>query len=640
MRLHKNYIYNVILFSFLLSASLSAQAGFIEYMNGLEFDASGSSAEVIGVDKNNPPVYCKIPESIYSGSQRCIVTRIKDNALAGCTSLISIDIPDCVSYIGRSAFENCKKLQSVKLPQRYNYFINNYSIQESTFSGCVNLKTIYLPSMVSDIKEYAFAGSGLSSIKIHHKIKSYDNAFLNCNNLDSVIIYSWDNMGGEWAGIDEQWCDNDFASETANPLTYARTLINGVKDPISTLRIAKEVKVIKKYVFNNSDVKQIIIPSSVSNIEDFAFNATKPYAIVSDKISPPNISETAFSDYSAILYVPEDAIPNYTSHDIWGRFTNVKPIPTDEELISLFPNECELYVGETENLSAFIFKPTGISMKITWSSSDETIATVENGLVTALKSGDVTIRASASGYYAKCHIKIKPQYLQIEPQSITLSSKDERRILRAILKPQNTPIQSVRWESEDKNIATVTREETWDHTDKCGNVTPISRGKTRIIATTEDGSNLSASCEVTVDIGVSVKQIKLISKSIEGYEGEQIQIEATVLPENANNKTLRWISHDENVATVDDNGLISLLKQGSAIITASATDGSGVSAECAVVVTTTTGINDILTDKSSYVKIFNLNGILVYEGIYAEANLTPNYYIVVGDGKSIKVKVK
>ena len=83
-----------------------------------------------------------------------------------------------------------------------------------------------------------------------------------------------------------------------------------------------------------------------------------------------------------------------------------------------------------------------------------------------------------------------------------------------------------------------------------------------------------------------------------------------------------------------------MIGNGTAVITVSASDESGVSAECAVIVTETTGINDILTDKSSYVKIFNLNGILVYEGVYAEANLVPDYYIVVGDGKSIKVKVK
>lgn len=139
---------------------------------------------------------------------------------------------------------------------------------------------------------------------------------------------------------------------------------------------------------------------------------------------------------------------------------------------------------------------------------------------------------------------------------------------------------------------------------------------------------------------ILVSSISLTSVSANGKDGEQIQISATVLPEDATNKTLSWSSSDENVATVNDSGLVTLIKKGTAVITASATDGSGVSAECAVVVTEYAGIKDILTDKDTYVKIFNLQGIKVYEGVYSEANLAPDYYIVVCDGKNVKVKVE
>ena len=139
---------------------------------------------------------------------------------------------------------------------------------------------------------------------------------------------------------------------------------------------------------------------------------------------------------------------------------------------------------------------------------------------------------------------------------------------------------------------------------------------------------------------VAVTLISLDTSSVEGNAGEQIQINATVLPEDATNKTISWSSSDEGIATVDGSGMISLLRKGTAIITASATDGSGVSAECAVVVTGDSGIEDIITDKSTYVKIFNLRGVLIYEGIYSEANLEPDYYIVVCDGKNEKIKVE
>lgn len=139
---------------------------------------------------------------------------------------------------------------------------------------------------------------------------------------------------------------------------------------------------------------------------------------------------------------------------------------------------------------------------------------------------------------------------------------------------------------------------------------------------------------------ISVSSISLTPDTATGVEGEQIQISATVLPEDTTNKALAWSSSDENVATVDDSGLVSLKAKGATIITASATDGSGISAECSVTVTVQTGIEGILSDKSAFVKIFNMQGMQVFEGIYSGAKLTPDYYIIVGGGKSIKVKVK
>ena len=153
--------------------------------------------------------------------------------------------------------------------------------------------------------------------------------------------------------------------------------------------------------------------------------------------------------------------------------------------------------------------------------------------------------------------------------------------------------------------------------------------------------DVTAECHVTVRAPeILVSSISLSPSSVEDKEGEQIQITATILPEDATNKAIRWSSSDESIAIVDDNGLISLVKKGTAVITASATDDSGVSAECAVVVSGLGGIEDVIADKSVYAKIFNLKGVLVYEGIYSDAKLLPDYYVIVCDGKNIKVKVE
>lgn len=221
--------------------------------------------------------------------------------------------------------------------------------------------------------------------------------------------------------------------------------------------------------------------------------------------------------------------------------------------------------------------------------------------------------------------------IHLEPDNVTLSV-GESVTLTAIISPEETKNKNLFWTSSCDAIATV---------DQQGHVTGLSDGGCFVTAKTTDGSDLSASCMIMVkEAEILVSSISLNPSAAAGEEGELIQLNATVLPEDATNKTVEWKSSDESVATVDGSGLVPLHKKGTAVITASATDGSGVSAECTVVVTEYAGIKDILTDKDIYVKIFNLQGIKVYEGMYSEANLAPDYYIVVCDGKYAKVKVE
>lgn len=134
-----------------------------------------------------------------------------------------------------------------------------------------------------------------------------------------------------------------------------------------------------------------------------------------------------------------------------------------------------------------------------------------------------------------------------------------------------------------------------------------------------------------------VAEIRLDKTEASIKVGETLQLNATVLPAEASGAVLSWTSSDESIATVSETGLVTAVSSGTTTITVCSGNITGT---CAVVVSEHSGIEDILTDKSVYVKIFNLKGILIYEGIFSEANLVPDYYIVVCDGKNIKVKVK
>lgn len=233
---------------------------------------------------------------------------------------------------------------------------------------------------------------------------------------------------------------------------------------------------------------------------------------------------------------------------------------------------------------------------------------------------------------AKCKIVTETFVYNIENLSnkkLYLSPR-ETYTLKPFIIPEYQNNREWRYSSGSPEIAEV---------DKDGCITAVNIGSAIICAST-DTDGWRATIYIDVIVINKVSSISLNPSSAEGKEGEQIQINAAVLPEDASNKALAWATSDKSVATVDETGLISLLKKGTAVITASATDGSNVSAECAVVVTDDSGIDDILTDKNTYVRVFNLQGVLVYEGIYSVAKLVPDYYIVVCDGKNIKVKVK
>ena len=127
------------------------------------------------------------------------------------------------------------------------------------------------------------------------------------------------------------------------------------------------------------------------------------------------------------------------------------------------------------------------------------------------------------------------------------------------------------WSSSDTSVATV----------NAGEVTAISGGTVVITATV---GNASAKCTVTVTDSIAVSSITLEKQSVRIFEGELFTLEATILPENATNKNISWSSSEEKIATVDENGTVTGITAGTAVITATASDGTK-QASCTVLVT-------------------------------------------------------
>ena len=261
----------------------------------------------------------------------------------------------------------------------------------------------------------------------------------------------------------------------------------------------------------------------------------------------------------------------------------VKPVPVSG--IVLDKASVELLEGESTTLKATVSPDNATDKTVTWSTSDATIATVDNnGVVKAIKVGKVTITAKAGDKTATCEVTVKPvpvSGIVLDKTSVELL-EGETTTLKATVSPDNATDKTITWSTSDASIATV---------DNNGVVKAIKVGKVTITAKAGDKT---ATCEVTVK-PVPVSGIVLDKTSVELLEGESATLKATVLPDNATDKTITWSTSDATIATVDNNGVVKAIKVGKVTITAKAGDKT---ATCEVTVKPVL-VSGISLDKTS-----------------------------------------
>lgn len=253
--------------------------------------------------------------------------------------------------------------------------------------------------------------------------------------------------------------------------------------------------------------------------------------------------------------------------------------------ISLDKTSISLKATESETLKATILPATTTNQVVTWKSDNEAIATVDaNGVVTAHEVGVATITATTTdgtNLSASCTVNV----IHTQASSITLNMTEvslkalETAELSVEILPATTTNKVVTWKSDNEAIATV---------DANGVVTAIAVGETTITATTTDGSNLSASCKVTV-IPTLASSITLDKTEVSFKANETVTLTPTILPATTTNTVVVWTTTDEKVAIVDANGVVTAIGVGEATITATTTDGSNLSASCAITVLPTPG---------------------------------------------------
>lgn len=374
---------------------------------------------------------------------------------------------------------------------------------------------------------------------------------------------------------------------------------------------------IGKYSFSSiSGLDSIIIPHYITSIKEHAFEASPFFNLYFEKCSQlKSIGERSFSHYNGDALELPEGIEEVGDGNFYGACLDAIKLPKSLKKIgcsfNVYNPRREIYIivpWETplsDNVSPEAFIP------LSDSEESKSIIVVPKGTKVLYEGVEPWENFEIREY-------IEPT-LTLNKTSLSLR-KNEHEVLTADFKPAYS---SLKWKSSNNKVALAMPD---------GTIVAVSPGSATITVYAAFDSNINATC--TVNVCQLVESITLNETEATLNEGQTVQLTATISPEVTDNKTLEWVSSDEAVATVDQTGLVTAIADGTATITAKATDGSDVSAACLITVTNYTGIDDVPIDADEDVKIYNASGTLLFEGKCAETKLDKGIYIIVTrDGK-------
>ena len=381
----------------------------------------------------------------------------------------------------------------------------------------------------------------------------------------------------------------------------AATLVTGDYDHTKNLTVTNNVKMFKVDTAsletiggpNSNNYKEILHLTMGSTSFDKVFigsavdaAAAETTTDITDQKADLTVKANAMGGEATVDYLEKEVIFSFHSvkNDSWyERVFNVNktngtltitPVSVPATSITLNASSQNLITGESFTLTATV-EPAKTTDTVVWSSSNEAVATVSDGTVTAAKAGTTEITATAGNVKATCTVTVSDPVYKVT--DIKLTAAPSRRIaagkkvkLKASIAPSNATDKSVTWTSSNKKVATVNAKGLVKFKKNAGGK------KVTITATAKDGSKKFAKITLTCMKG-SVKSIKLSGKTTV-KSGKTTKLKAKVSTKNGKaNKTVVWSSSNTKLATVDKNGKVKTVKgkKGTVKITAKATDGSG-----------------------------------------------------------------
>lgn len=488
--------------------------------------------------------------SMDIGSSEHLIATVSPNSAKSNTISWSSD-NETVATVSNSGVVNAKNGGTAIITAKTS------SGSTATCKVTVIEKTVKLTSIkiIAD-KTVVYVGSTLELNVITYPTDATDKSITWSSSNDSVATVS---NNGVVTGIKSGSVTITATSSNGKESTIKIAVLDA-KDEISSIRI-------------NTNGTSLKIGDSITLVATISPSYSKDQSVTWS--SSDSSVATVTNDGVVTAKKLGTAIITATSSNGKQSKCTIKVVERSVEITSLklTKSTAEVRAGEKVELNTIITPNNATNQKITWTSSDPSVATVSYGTVTTLKAGTVTITATSNnGKTATCTITVLERLVPVTKVSLSTTFISlyigQTEKISATVTPSDASNKTITWRSENTNIATISSD---------GTIKAISVGTVEISATSSNGK--VAIMKVRVESGVT--KITLNKTNLNMNIGTTEKLVATITPNNAPDKSITWLSSDESVATVS-NGIVSAKKAGTVTITAKSVDGKV--ATCTVVV--------------------------------------------------------
>ena len=428
----------------------------------------------------------KIPNRIFLEATKLknvkmpdTVTEFEDGTFESCTSLETIKIPEFVTKIGESAFSGCTNLSNFKLPP------NITKINGSAFKGCESLTSLELPSGVQTIESSAFENcKALKNISIPKKCENiWNNAFKSCTSLAKVNMQH--GLKNIYSGAFYE-CDALNNVSIPDSVTSIGSQAFYGCDTLSDVQFGIGVKEIPDSAFRQcQSLIGITLPRYCTKVASNAFAENTKMTKVTVFPSITSIENNSFS-YPAKMTM-RGVSGSYAQTYANNRKMTFEAINNPITGLKFYKDSLDFSgTWETKVLPLSI-APSDGTEDITYTSADEKIATVENGVVKSVGYGTTTITAQSGSNKATITINVLRSANSVSLDKTELSMEvGDKATLKATMNPSNAT-DKLTWSTSNASVVTVDN----------GNVTAVGAGKATVIVTTTSGKTASCTVEVT-----------------------------------------------------------------------------------------------------------------------------------------------